>query len=87
MWNIATMVYIQCTLLLFTVRLFQKLESDGLKIGQSSTKLLLRQWECREGGCNVDLFKKSLAEIGRNDILKDLWDEYENQGMLIEFKN
>ncbi|XP_030849759.1 uncharacterized protein LOC105446335 [Strongylocentrotus purpuratus] len=72
----------------FTSMDVEKLESDGLKIDQSSVKLLLRNWECREGGCNVELLKKSLAEIGRNDILWDLRAEYENQGIeLVESRS
>lgn len=65
----------------FTSMDVDKLEADGLKIDQSSTKLLLRQWECREGGCNVELLKENLLKIGRKDILRDLCDEYEKQGI------
>eukprot|EP00057_Strongylocentrotus_purpuratus_P026826 XP_011681300.1 PREDICTED: uncharacterized protein LOC105446334 [Strongylocentrotus purpuratus] len=79
MWNTDPIIYILYSCVLCF--LLQKLESDGSKIYQSSTKCLLRQWEYREGGCNVELLKESLFKIGRLDILRDLRDGYENQGI------
>ncbi|XP_041472037.1 uncharacterized protein LOC121421402 [Lytechinus variegatus] len=64
----------------YTTLDLNKFTTQGLKDGESAPKALLLDWERRCGGCDVGKLKDSLKRIGRNDILRDLYDYYENQG-------